>query len=327
MAITVDTVQLRFKIKPDYNQQQIQQLQSDLKQSQKNIEAERKEMDKYSRTLNETRVKLREAIEERDKLAKQKTKTTEEMQHLGELNQTIEKYEDQITDAKNAIHDHGVELDKNIRVMVSCEEKLKDYTTTMNIHKMSIAQLGERQKELNRLVGALNPQTDDWKQYKAELDGVKKRIAELRREELQLHDEEELQSLTLNELSERQKALNVVLRDCDPKDDDFKKYSMALKETEDRMSELQGTAKETENALLKFADNANKIGFFITNALAIKDRIVNWADQYVQLFAKMDDAMTDVMKYTGQTKREVEDMNETRRFCRCCRQDQRSPGR
>ena len=63
MAITVDTVQLRFKIKPDYNQQQIQQLQSDLKQSQKNIEAERKEMDKYSRTLNETRVKLREAIE------------------------------------------------------------------------------------------------------------------------------------------------------------------------------------------------------------------------------------------------------------------------
>ena len=311
MAITVDTVQLRFKIKPDYNQQQIQQLQSDLKQSQKNIEAERKEMDKYSRTLNETRVKLREAIEERDKLAKQKTKTTEEMQHLGELNQTIEKYEDQITDAKNAIHDHGVELDKNIRVMVSCEEKLKDYTTTMNIHKMSIAQLGERQKELNRLVGALNPQTDDWKQYKAELDGVKKRIAELRREELQLHDEEELQSLTLNELSERQKALNVVLRDCDPKDDDFKKYSMALKETEDRMSELQGTAKETENALLKFADNANKIGFFITNALAIKDRIVNWADQYVQLFAKMDDAMTDVMKYTGQTKREVEDMNET----------------
>lgn len=27
MTITVDTVQLRFKIKPDYDQQQIQQLQ------------------------------------------------------------------------------------------------------------------------------------------------------------------------------------------------------------------------------------------------------------------------------------------------------------
>ena len=32
MSITVDTVQLRFHIKPDYDQQQIQQLQSDLKQ-------------------------------------------------------------------------------------------------------------------------------------------------------------------------------------------------------------------------------------------------------------------------------------------------------
>ena len=51
MSITVDTVQLRFHIKPDYDQQQIQQLQSDLKQSQKNIEAERKVMEKYARTL------------------------------------------------------------------------------------------------------------------------------------------------------------------------------------------------------------------------------------------------------------------------------------
>ena len=311
MAITVDTVQLRFKIKPDYDQQQIQQLQTDIKQSQKAIEAERKEMDKYAKTLNETRVKLREAIEERDKLAKQKTKTTEEMQRLGELNQAIEKYEDQITDAKNAIHDHGVELDKNIRTMVSCEEKLKDYTTTMNIHKMSIAQLGERQKELNRFVGALNPQTDDWKQYKAELDGVKKRIAELRREELQLHDEEELQSLTLNELSERQKALNAALRDCDPNEEDFKKYQKELDETNKRMLELQQGSEVTKNSLRKFMDDANRVGFAITNALAIKDRIVQWADQYVQAFAKMDDAMTDVMKYTGQTKREVEEMNET----------------
>ena len=48
MSITVDTVQLRFHIKPDYDQQQIQQLQSDLKQSQKNIEAERKAMEKYA---------------------------------------------------------------------------------------------------------------------------------------------------------------------------------------------------------------------------------------------------------------------------------------
>lgn len=38
---------------------------------------------------------------------------------------------------------------------------------------------------------------------------------------------------------------------------------------------------------------------------------MQWADQYVQSFAQMDEAMTDVMKYTGQTKREVEDMNET----------------
>lgn len=310
MAITVDTVQLRFKIKPDYDQQQIQQLQSDLKQSQKNIEAERKEMDKYAKTLNDTRVKLREAIEERDKLAKQKTRTTEEMQRLGELNQAINKYEDEIMDAKNAIHEHGVVLDKNIAVMNAAEDRLKDYTTSMNINKMSIAQLGERQKELNRLVNALNPQTDDYKRYKEELDGIGKRIKELRKEGLQLHEGEKLQSLTLNELSERQRALNAAIADCNPNDDDFKDYAKALQETKDRMSELQTEADGTKTSLSKFVDGFNKFAWAIQFAYQGFQKVVQWADQYVQAFAKMDDAMTDVMKYTGQTKAEVEDMNE-----------------
>lgn len=383
MSITVDTVQLRFHIKPDYDQQQIQQLQSDLKQSQKNIEAERKVMDKYANILNNTRKELRDIVEERDRLAKQKTHTAEETQRLGVLNQTIEKYQIDIQEAKDAIHNHGTELDKNIRSMIDSEDRLKQYTTTMNIHKMSIAQLSERQKELNRLVNNMNPETDDWKQYKEELDGIRQRIAELRREQLKFHDDMDLSEMSVTQLNERLQALNAAFRDCDPNDEDFKKYADNIKRTQKRLDEMNAALKEADKPVLKFhsdvklsdltleelnerlhalnvsfrncdpndedfqkyADEIKKtkerIGELnerlsetkeslekteggwsrfmktaskgivtINNLLQLKDRIVQWADQYVQSFAKMDEAMTDVMKYTGQTKAEVEHMNE-----------------
>lgn len=252
MSITVDTVQLRFHIKPDYDQQQIQQLQSDLKQSQKNIEAERKVMDKYANILNNTRKELRDIVEERDRLAKQKTHTAEETQRLGVLNQTIEKYQIDIQEAKDAIHNHGTELDKNIRSMIDSEDRLKQYTTTMNIHKMSIAQLSERQKELNRLVNNMNPETDDWKQYKEELDGIRQRIAELRREQLKFHDDMDLSEMSVTQLNERLQALNAAFRDCDPNDEDFKKYADNIKRTQKRLDEMNAALKEADKPVLKF---------------------------------------------------------------------------
>ena len=37
MSISVDTINLRFNVKPDYDQQQLQQLQEDLKNGQKEL--------------------------------------------------------------------------------------------------------------------------------------------------------------------------------------------------------------------------------------------------------------------------------------------------
>ena len=318
MGITVDTVQLRFHIKPDYDQQQIQQLQSDLKQSQKNIEAERKEMEKYARTLEDTREKLREAVEERNKLARQKSRTSEEMRQLGKLNQTIEQYEEKISETRNAYSEHGKVLAENIKVMQDSEVRLKDFTRTMNIHKMSIAQLGERQKELNRLVSGLNPQTEDWKEYKDELDSVRRRIAELLKEEMQFHNDMDVSEMSVKELTERLQALNVAFKDCDPNSPEFKQYADDIKVTKERLTQLNGTLDETKDSIEKsegkfksFVNGFNRIAWALQFLEHGVNRIVQWADQYVQSFAKMDEAMTDVMKYTGQTKREVEEMNET----------------
>lgn len=49
MSISVDTINLRFNVKPDYDQQQLQQLQEDLKNGQKELEKTRKAMDKLAK--------------------------------------------------------------------------------------------------------------------------------------------------------------------------------------------------------------------------------------------------------------------------------------
>lgn len=126
-----------------------------------------------------------------------------------------------------------------------------------------------------------------------------------------------LNKLSLNDLTQKQKELNTVIRQLKPGTEDFVRYTEELQSVTEQIKktkeEIYGTKEvlEKNSGWRSFLGRMNMIGFAITNAFAIKDRIVAWADQYVQSFAKMDDAMTDVMKYTGQTKAEVEEMNET----------------
>ena len=216
MSISVDTINLRFNVKPDYDQQQLQKLQEDLKNGQKELEKTRRAMDKLAK--NGLSAMTKEQREEFNKLSAHLTKTARE------------------------VHDN--------------EQKMKQWTSSVNINKLSLQQLGQRAKDLTAVLNNLNPNTDDFREYKAELDRVK-----------------------------------------------------------ERMKELRSSANDTKESLEKFGSgmfgSISKGVVALNAALAIKDRIVQWADQYVQSFAKMDEAMTDVMKYTGQTKREVEEMNET----------------
>lgn len=211
MGISVDTVNLRFNVKPDYDQQQLQQLQEDLKNGQKELEKTRRAMDKLAK--NGLNAMTKEQRAEYDKLSSS--------------------------------------LSKQARELHASEKRMQEYTRSTDISKLSIQQLGQRAKDLTAVLNNLNPKTDEFKEYKEELTAVK-----------------------------------------------------------NRMIELKSTADQTKDSLSSFVQNFSFVTSGIANALAIKDRIVQWADQYVQSFAKMDDAMTDVMKYTGQTKAEVEDMNE-----------------
>ena len=212
MGISVDTVNLRFNVKPNYDQQQLQQLQEDLKNGQKELENTRRAMDKLAKNgLN--------------------AMTKEQRAEFDKLSHTL-------TETARKVHED--------------EKRMQSWTRTSDISKLSIQQLGQRAKDLTAVLNNLAPNTSEFDEYKKELDAVK-----------------------------------------------------------GRMKQLRATAENTKSSLVGFVDGFNKLAWATQFAYQGIQKIVSWADQYVQAFAKMDDSMTDAMKYTGQTKREVEEMNET----------------
>ena len=145
---------------------------------------------------------------------------------------------------------------------------------------------------------------------KVQLEKAKAAYQELDQKKTQYIQDNKLETMTIHELSQEYRQYKQLLNNLTPNSDYYEKTQQYLQVLKERMAELNIQAGNTKSSLETFLDKVNLVGFAITNALAIKDRIVQWADQYVQSFAKMDDAMTDVMKYTGQTKNEVAEMNE-----------------
>lgn len=78
-------------------------------------------------------------------------------------------------------------------------------------------------------------------------------------------------------------------------------------------NEVKATSKEIENAgesLNKTIINIGALGSAYTAASAAVQHFVSATQEYVDAYAKLDDAMTNVSKYTGLTREEVKQLNE-----------------
>ena len=252
MSITVDTINLRFNVTPDYNQQQLQKLGDDLKQSQKDATAARKEVDKYTQKVVNLQGELSTLKEKQAELAKQKTLSTEESKEYDRLSKAIEKTEDSLSEAKEQQNKWSGELMGSIREMRELEQRMQEQTKGTNLYAMSMNQLRERQKDLNAVLNNLSPKNEAYKELKDELDGINQRMKELRQASLDMHEGEDIAEMSANQLTERLQALNAAFRDCNPEDDDFKRYAQAIKDTQKQLDLLNEATKESKEPVLKF---------------------------------------------------------------------------
>lgn len=93
---------------------------------------------------------------------------------------------------------------------------------------------------------------------------------------------------------------------------EWKKYQQAIKEVNTELRKVQ----EEQNALGKYSfsgmlQKTANLWMTIQGTIYALTGLKSTVQQSVQAFAEMEEAEADVMKYTGKTKKEVDDLNES----------------
>ena len=180
-----------------------------------------------------------------------------------------------------------VQQDSARQKMIELEKKMKDASGTLNKLKK---QFGENSAE-----------------YKAQEQVVKK----LKTEYDRLFEEIGIGKLSLKELGNRQRELNAILRNLDPSLPQWRQYNQQLKEVNARIRELRNESRETQFSVAKLADGFNRYAAIGASVIASLTGVTLTARKCVDEYAQMEEAQSQVIKYTGLTKEETEALNES----------------
>lgn len=173
--------------------------------------------------------------------------------------------------------------------------------------RQKMIELEDKMRSANRELKKVKKQFgENSAEYAKQVEVLKK----LQQEYDNLYDEIGLTNLSLRDLGKRQKDLNAILRQLNPNTELYKQYSEQLKEVNNRIKELRGTANETRFSLAKLADGFNRYGTIAASIIAGLTGVTLTMRSCVNEYAEMEEAQSQVVKYTGLAKQEVEELNE-----------------
>lgn len=173
--------------------------------------------------------------------------------------------------------------------------------------RQKMIELEDKMRSANRELKNVKKQFgENSAEYAKQVEVLKK----LQQEYDNLYDEIGLTNLSLRDLGKRQKDLNAILRQLNPNTDLYKQYSEQLKEVNNQIKELRGTANETRFSLAKLADGFNRYGTIAASIIAGLTGVTLTMRSCVNEYAEMEEAQSQVVKYTGLAKQEVEELNE-----------------
>lgn len=175
----------------------------------------------------------------------------------------------------------------------SARKRMLELEKEMRAAYKTLDELGDRLGKNNRI-------------YKAQEQVVK----DLKAEYDKLFSEINIGNLSLRELFNRQRELNATLRNLNPNTPEWKQYNQQLKEVNARIKELKGTATETGLSISKLADGFNRYAGMAAGAIATLTGMTLTMRQCVDEYAKMEEAESQAIKYTGMTREEVKQLNE-----------------
>lgn len=235
--------------------------------------------------VKEQMLALKGATRKADEEARRMTATVSNLKHasLNDLNFTASKLRSQMADY--------------------------DPTSTMYVSRASQLKLVEA--ELERIRQSEQKVVTLMQQYDKEIDRTNVDIKETKRQmQLVNNTMANLKTSSIRDLEYSIKALNQQMHGMERGTEQFKQMELKAKQLKAELQAVRAEGVAQESWIKRSADWFNRMQGIALGAVAAISGITFTVKKCVEEYAKMDDEMTNVRKYTGQAAEEVERMNE-----------------
>lgn len=132
----------------------------------------------------------------------------------------------------------------------------------------------EKQKREAEKKYAGNPEADELKRINSLYEQELKKLSDLDKKKSEHINSTKAQTLSLSQLQQELKTYNNILAHLTPGSKAFGDTQEYVNKLKERIKELRSGVTATEDGILKFADNWNKVAFAFTNIFNVKDKIV-----------------------------------------------------
>lgn len=189
--------------------------------------------------------------------------------------------------------------------------QMADYDPTSTMYASRASQLKLVEAELERIRQSEQKVVTLMQQYDKEIDRTNVDIKETKRQmQLVNNTMANLKTSSIRDLEYSIKALNQQMHGMERGTEQFKQMELKAKQLKAELQAVRAEGVAQESWIKRSADWFNRMQGIALGAVAATSGITFTVKKCVEEYAKMDDEMTNVRKYTGQAAEEVERMNE-----------------
>lgn len=189
--------------------------------------------------------------------------------------------------------------------------QMADFDPSSTMYASRASQLKLVEAELERIRQSEQKVVTLMQQYDKEIDSTNVDIKETKRQmQLVNNTMSNLKTSSIRDLEYSIKALNQQMHGMQRGTEQFKQMERQAKQLKAELQAVRAEGVAQESWIKRSADWFNRMQGLALGAVAAISGITFTVKKCVEEYAKMDDEMTNVRKYTGQTAEEVERMNE-----------------
>lgn len=189
--------------------------------------------------------------------------------------------------------------------------QMADFDPSSTMYASRASQLKLVEAELERIRQSEQKVVTLMQQYDREIDSTNVDIKETRRQmQLVNNTMANLKTSSIRDLEYSIKALNQQMQGMQRGTEQFKQMELKAKQLKAELQAVRAEGVAQESWIKRSADWFNRMQGLALGAVAAISGITFTVKKCVEEYAKMDDEMTNVRKYTGQAADEVERMNE-----------------